>query len=123
MQTFNAKFLLIPIAILTIFSFTPADMLTGRWETKPSVKGNVTGIVFKENNSFEGYVNKKPFVSGTYEVKDSVLSFVDNGCEGKRAIYNLIFFSNSDSLRFSVISDDCEERRKGMSDIVLGRKK
>jgi hypothetical protein len=117
------KFFLISISIFTIFSFAPADMLIGRWETKPSPKGNVTGILFRDNNTFEGYINKKPFVSGSYEVKDSVLSFVDNGCDGKRAIYNIIFFSNNDSLRFSVISDPCEERRKGMSVTVFGRKK
>lgn len=38
---------------------TTNDMLAGRWESRPSEKGNVTGVVFKNGNSMEGYVNKK----------------------------------------------------------------
>lgn len=116
------KTILIISAIMTL-AFTAKDKLTGRWETKPSVKGNVTGIVFKSDNSFEGYVNKKPFVSGNYTLEDSVLSFVDNGCEGKKAVYKLIFFSNGDSLRFDPISDSCVQRKEGMTRTILGRVK
>jgi hypothetical protein len=117
------KTILIISAIMTFFAFTAKDKLTGRWETKPSVKGNVTGIVFKADNSFEGYVNKKPFVTGNYTVEDSVLSFVDNGCEGKKAVYKLIFFSNGDSLRFETINDSCTRRNEGMLRTILGRVK
>lgn len=97
------------------------ELLTGKWETKPSVNGNITGVVFKADYSFEGYVNKKPFVSGTYQFKDSILSFVDNGCEGRRGIYRVDFFSNTDSLRFIPIEDGCIERKEGMSRLVMGR--
>lgn len=69
--------------ITLILSFTSAGTLTGRWETKPSVNGNITGVVFKEDGSFEGYVNKKPFVSGTFTLEDDLFTFTDNGCEGK----------------------------------------
>jgi hypothetical protein len=113
----------IVIIIVTILAFLSADRLTGRWESKPSVKGNVTGIVFKSDSSFEGYVNKKPFVSGTYSLQGEVFSFVDNGCDGKRGIYKLIFFSNADSLRWELISDSCKERSEGMQRLVVGRVK
>ena len=114
------------IVYLLSFVVTAApssDKLTGRWETKPSVKGNVTGIVFKEDNSFNGYINRKPFFTGTYALRDSLLSFVDNGCAGVGATYVVRFFSNSDSIRFAVVSDSCAERRGGMERIVLGRVK
>ena len=115
------KTILISALITLIFSFTSADKLTGRWETKPSVNGNVTGVMFKEDGSFEGYVNKKPFVSGTYTLEDDLFKFTDNGCEGKTGIYKLNFFSDSDSLRFEVVSDSCTERKEGMLRLIMGK--
>jgi hypothetical protein len=114
---------LIITAGIILFSFLYSDPLTGRWETKPSAKGNVTGVVFKNDSILEGYVNKKPFTSGTYRFTstDSVLSFVDNGCNSVRGIYKVVFFNNSDSLRFKVISDSCVERRDGMQRLIMGR--
>jgi hypothetical protein len=116
------KLLLIAAAIATV-GLTTADKLTGRWETQPSEKGNITGVVFKADNSFEGYVNRKPFTTGNYTLQDSIFSFTDNGCNGVRGVYKIIFFSQSDSLRFIPISDSCTERKNGMSRMVLGRKK
>jgi hypothetical protein len=117
------KTLAISLIIMTIFSFPVKDKLTGRWETRPSQKGNVTGIVFKEDKSFEAYVNRKPFASGKYTLQDSVFTFTDTGCEGKPGTYIPVFFSGNDSLRFEVVSDSCLERQNGMKHIVLGRVK
>ena len=108
---------------LGFISFTLNTDLLGRWESKPSPKGNVTTVVFKNDNSFEGFINKKPFVSGHYSFSDGVLSFTDNGCNGKQGVYKIVFFSDSDSLRFEPISDSCEERKNGMSKTILGRVK
>lgn len=108
--------------IMVLFGFIEENKLIGRWESKPSEKGNVTGVVFKDS-TFEGYVNKKPFVSGVYKLENGNFSFVDNGCEGKLGVYKIIFFSDSDSLRFEPVSDSCEGRRNGMSRLILGRKK
>jgi hypothetical protein len=118
----NMKTILIAVT-MGLFAFAAKDKLTGRWESKPSIKGNTTGIVFKPNNSFEGYINKKPFVTGNYTLEDSLFSFVDNGCDGKKGVYKIIFFSNEDSIRFEVITDSCTERRNGMSRTILGRVK
>jgi hypothetical protein len=109
--------------VLCSFGFSPIDELVGRWETRPSENGNITGIVFKPDNSFEGYVNRKPFVSGTYRVTDNVMTFVDNGCEGMQGVYRLVFFSHSDSLSFEPIVDSCTDRKAGMTRLVLGRTK
>ena len=113
------------LALTILGAVTADDRLTGRWETQPSEKGNITGVVFKADNTIEGYVNKKPFVSGTYSFNpgDSILSFVDNGCNGMRGIYKVMFYSNSDSLRFNVISDSCTERKNGMLRLIMGRVK
>jgi len=115
------KTILMSAIVLTMMAFVTKDKLTGRWETKPSEKGNITGTVFKADNTFEVYINRKPFVSGTYTLQDSIFSFVDNGCEGKKGIYKIIFFSNEDSIRFVPVSDSCEQRKNGMSRTVMGR--
>lgn len=115
---------ILAFAVATLLlSFAFADTLTGRWQTKPSAKGNVTSVVFKHDNTFEGYINKKPFTSGTYAVQGDTLTFTDNGCLDLRGTYKLIFFSNADSLRFEAISDSCTERKGGMERTVLGRVK
>ena len=118
----NRKTMLI-CGTMMLLAFTTKDKLTGRWESKPSVNGNVTGVVFKPDNSFDGYVNKKPFVTGNYILRDSLFSFTDNGCNGVRGVYKLEFFSHADSLRFIAVSDSCTERKKGMTSLVLGRVK
>lgn len=99
------------------------DKLTGRWETKPSEKGNITGVVFNKDKTYEGYINKKPFVTGKYSLRRSIITIEESGCNGAPGVYKLIFFSNSDSLRFEPISDSCTERKQGMSRTILGRVK
>lgn len=113
--------MLISAAVAASLALTVKDKLTGRWQTQPSAKGNVTSVVFKADNSFEGFVNKKAFASGTYTLQDSIFSFTDNGCNGAKGIYKIIFFSNEDSIRFEPISDSCTERENGMRRTVLGR--
>jgi len=115
------KTIYVSAIIAVLFAFTTKDNLTGRWETKPSPNGNVTGVVFKDNNTFEGYINKKPFTSGSYTFQDNIFSFTDNGCAGMKGVYKVVFFSNSDSLRFEVINDSCTERKEGISRMILGR--
>lgn len=108
---------------LAAFALYPADKITGHWESPVSPNGNVTSVVFKTDGTFEGFVNRKAFVSGQYHFENDVLSFTDNGCEGKKGVYKMIFFSKNDSLRSEAISDSCIERREGMSRLVLGRVK
>ena len=113
----------ITTVILAFLSSTPKNVLLGRWETKPSVNGNVTGVVFKADSSYEAYINKKPFVSGRYIIKDSLVSIKENGCQDYVGTYRLVFFSHADSLRLVPVTDSCQQRREGMSRTILGRVK
>lgn len=115
------KFLFISICMLFLVNSDNPDKLKGRWQSKASPSGSVTSIYFPGDTTFEGFVNRKPFVTGTYTVTDSLFSFVDNGCDGKRGIYKLIFFSNNDSLRFEPVQDSCEPRKAGMIRLIVGR--
>ena len=117
------KLILFLMALMMPFKFIPADKLTGRWESKPSQKGNITGVTFSADSKLEGYINRKPFVSGVYTLKNDLISFTDNGCNGALAVYKIYFFSNEDSLRFEVVSDSCTERKNGMTRLILGRVK
>ena len=117
------KIILLMFAFASLITTGTGDFLTGKWESKPSVKGNVTGVIFKPDNTYVGYVNKKTFVNGTYSLMDSIISINENGCEGLTGVYKTILFSNADSLKFQPVNDSCEERKAGMSSIVLGRVK
>jgi len=118
------KRIFVTVGIVAILlAFAPKNKLVGRWETKPSSKGNVTGVVFNKDNTYEGYVNKKPFVSGNYSLSRNRITIEENGCNGVKAIYKLVFFSHQDSLRFEAISDSCTERKEGMERTILGRVK
>ena len=72
--------------------------------------------------TYEGYINKKPFVSGTYSFNnaDSVITIHEGSCNGVTTTYKVNFFSNADSIRFTVI-DSCEERKQGMQRLVPGK--
>ena len=113
------------IYLAAMAGFASAINLTGRWETNPSAKGNVTGVVFKNDGTYEGYINKKPFVSGTYSFNesDSVITIHESSCNGATGIYKVNLFSSADSIRFVAITDSCEERKEGMQRLVLGRVK
>jgi hypothetical protein len=111
------------LALLLAFVLTGADQLTGRWQSPPSPTGSVTSVVFKADQSFEGFINRKPFTTGRYTLKDSIFSFTDNGCNHVTGTYKLQFFSNNDSMRFVPVEDSCTERKGGMSKLVLGRTK
>lgn len=118
------KTILVTAIVTAILAFTSTDELKGRWESK-SETGTISGVVFKEDYSFEGYINKKPFVSGiySYSPEDSVFTLEDNGCNGITGIYKINFYSNSDSMRFVAINDSCTERKEGMQRLMMGRVK
>jgi hypothetical protein len=117
------KSLLFSALAIALFAFTIKDKLTGQWESPVSVKGNVTRVVFKDDGTFTGFINTKPFVTGNYTLKDSLFTFTDNGCNGMQGVYKAVFFSGEDSVRFVAVTDECIQRKGGMERIVLGRVK
>lgn len=107
---------------LLLLALSSSTKLVGRWESI-SATGNVTGVVFKEDNTFEGYINEKPFVSGTYSFHDSTFQMQDNGCMGATGTYTLHFFSKGDSFRIELVDDPCGPRSNGTNNRVFGRVK
>jgi hypothetical protein len=113
--------MMVPALALFVMSFVNPDLLTGRWQSPPSPTGSVMSVMFKPDNSFESFINKKPFAGGKYTLKDDIFTFSDNACDGRTGIYKIVLFSNADSLRFVPILDSCTERANGMSRLVLGK--
>ena len=114
------KIFLLPALLL--LAIVNNNKLVGRWESI-SPAGNVTGVVFKEDNTFEGDVNGKPFVSGTYTLRDSLYEMQDPGCGGAVGSYVLHFFSKGDSFLIELVNDPSEGRGNGTHNRVFGRVK
>jgi hypothetical protein len=111
------------LAAVLLFSIAPEkNKLTGKWAAPSSPMGTMT-VEFKEDGSFETLRDGYPHVTGDYELKDSVLTVSDAGCNFIAGKYKPRFFSNSDSVRFELVEDDCFSRAQQVSSIVLGRVK
>ena len=111
------------LPVITLLTLAFSNKLTGRWESISPSTGNITGVVFKADNTFEAYINQKPFVSGVYTLKDSIFTMMDNGCEGATGSYKITFFSKDDSIRLELLNDPCEPRGNGTNNRVFGRVK
>lgn len=93
----------------------------GKWLAAQSDNGNRGGARFYKDSTYEAFVNEVPFVTGTFSIRDSILTMSDYGCANKVGTYKLIRFGNCDSMRFELIDDECEGRRNGMTTTILGR--
>jgi hypothetical protein len=109
------------IGILIIFifaiSFTnDTNPLIGKWEYTGLSNGAPFKLlaIFRLNGTFDGFINKKEFVSGTYHLNKDTLYMSDATCnanyEGK---YRVEYFGQHDSLKFHVLQDTCAGRREG----------
>lgn len=114
------------ILTLTIFigcaalAFTfQQNTIVGRWEAKMP-DHTVGGVVYKQDHTYQAYVNKKVFVSGNYEIRNDTISMSDNSCPIK-GLYKLTFFA--DSVRYNVVIDSCKGRKNDVDKAVLGRVK
>lgn len=114
-------FILIIAALSASTYLKNNDKLVGRWESPVSPKGNITGVVFRNDSTYDSYINKKPFTSGVYRIHDGTITIRENGCGDREGTYQLIFYSNNDSLRFQSIADSCTERMNGMNRLRLGK--
>jgi len=111
---------LLVVFTLVLLAFKTPQTITGRWETiQPG--GNTLGMIFKPDNHFEGYVNKKPFVSGTYIFSHNTIILNGNGCIDMPGKYRINFLKNIDSILWEVISDSCAARKKGLDNVVFSR--
>jgi hypothetical protein len=93
--------------------------IVGRWEH--IFKDGPTNflVVFRADGTYDGFANKKAFVSGTYKMKNDTLYISDPTCNSKYAgTYRVEYFGKQDSIKFHVIQDTCIGRREGADGLV-----
>lgn len=116
-------FTIVGLALSAAVSVTPPNKLAGRWQTPKFSDGSVLMAIFRENGTFDGFVNGKAFVNGQYYVREDTLGMADASCgAGYYGTYRMNFFAK-DSVRFTVIRDTCPGRREGTDGVAFGRVK
>ena len=105
------------IAIFAIISFTSdTNSLVGKWEYSGQYQGGPFKLlaIFRSNGTFDGFINKKEFVSGMYRMQHDTLYISDPTCNAKyEGTYKVEYFGQLDSMKFHVIQDTCTGRKKG----------
>lgn len=116
------------LAIMLSFSaFSPSNeniSIVGKWECIKKFNGSAVSLVaiFRANGVYDGFVDKKAFVTGKYKMTQDTLHFIDvigNGIYD--ATYKVKFFGDRDSLKVSVIQDTVVGRRQGTDGFVFKR--
>jgi hypothetical protein len=115
------KNLILPglLAIVLFSAFTISDdpnPILGRWELKGADHGQPFSflVVFRTNGNYDGFLNKKTFVSGTFHMKHDTLYIADPICNSAyEGMYKVQYHGERDSLTFHVIRDTCRARREG----------
>lgn len=118
------KFHILTVILILAACTNKSSNIVGRWETK-SQKGNIVIGVFKADDSYEGYFNKKLFTKGTYSFKEGVVTFEDDkmtACSDIKGSYKVTFFADT-AIRFDVINDSCKPRNEGSNGVVYVRLK
>ena len=101
---------------------TPTNPLVGKWQQR--FPGQILLVNFRADGTYDGFVNGKMFVNGTYSLKQDVFSMNDGLCNlNYSGTYKMSFYSGTDSIRFKVMQDTCRTRRHGSDGLTLGRVK
>jgi hypothetical protein len=111
------QFSIFTTVLFAVLSFTAdSNPLVGKWEYSSTQQGSPFKLlaIFRANGTFDGFINKKEFVSGAYHMKHDTLYISDPTCNAQyNGIYKVEFFGQHDSLKFHVIQDTCKGRREG----------
>lgn len=107
------------LAITLLAAFTIKDKpspIQGRWEFRSIERGSPFSflLIFRTNRKYDGFMNKKTFVSGTYHMQHDTLYIADPICNSAyQGTYKIEYHGKADSLTFHVIRDTCRARREG----------
>lgn len=117
---------LLALVVLSAFKLTDGpNPLVGRWENIRLFQGAKMSLIgnFKSDGTYSGFINKKAFVTGKYQMKHDTLYIDDSTCgTGYTGIYQVQFFGQ-DSLKFHVIQDTCQGRREGTNGFLFRKLK
>lgn len=115
--------------ILSLSAFSPVNddySILGKWECIKTYNGSPLSLVaiFRANGVYDGFANKKAFITGKYKMMHDTLHISDVTCNSAyEGTYKVKFFGDRDSLQFNVIRDTCVGRREGSDGFVFKRLK
>jgi len=112
-------FSLLAVILLSAFAtINDPNPLLGKWENTRTYQGAVMSLMayFKADGSYSGFVNKKAFVTGKYQLKHDTLYFNDDN--NYAGTYKVQMFGQ-DSLKFHVIQDTVTGRREGTDNYLF----
>jgi len=116
---------LLAIGLLSAFKFNDESPIVGRWELNSVFQGQPFSflVVFRSTGNYDGFLNKKTFVSGTYQMKHDTLYISDPICNSNyKGTYKVEFFAQ-DSIKFHVLQDTCRGRKEGVNNLVYKKVK
>lgn len=116
------------LALVVLSAFTliiEPSPLVGRWENIRMLQGSKISLIgnFKADGSYSGFINKKAFVTGKYQMKHDTLYIGDNTCGLDFVGTYKVQFFGQDSLKFHVIQDTCQGRREGTDNFLFKKLK
>ncbi|WP_442587451.1 hypothetical protein ACSBL2_15510 [Pedobacter sp. AW31-3R] len=118
------------ISLLTLLLSTAFKLIDepnpilGRWEYKGVYQGQPYSflVVFRNNGNYDGFLDKKIFVSGTYQMKHDTLHVADPLCNNDYyGTYKVQYHGQMDSLTLHVVQDTCRARREGSDGFTFKR--
>jgi hypothetical protein len=113
------------IMVCAAIAFTgDTNPLVGKWEHSGISHGQPFNFmaIFRANGTFDGFINKKEFVSGTYHMKHDTLYMSDPTCNAQyEGSYKVEFFARQDSVKFHVVQDTCMGRKEGTNGLLFKR--
>jgi hypothetical protein len=116
-------FVVFVVIVFCAVAFTvDNNPLVGKWEYSGTSQGQPFKLlaIFRTNGTFDGFINKKEFVSGAYHMKHDTMYISDPTCNDKYdGTYKVEFFGQLDSLKFHVIQDTCTGRREGTNGLLF----
>jgi hypothetical protein len=117
---------LLAFVVLSAFKLSnEPNPLVGRWENTRLFQGSKISLIgnFKADGSYSGFINKKAFVTGKYQMKHDTLYIGDNTCGLEYTGTYKVQFFGQDSLKFHVIQDTCTGRREGTDNFLFKKLK
>lgn len=112
-------------ALLALSFQSATNPLLGRWE---SISKNKQGTfrflaIFHDNDTYDGVVNGKAFLTAKYHLQHDTILLRDEVCDARTTGLYRVIFINPDSICFKMISDSCIDRRQGTDGMAFKRLK
>ncbi|MBN8880340.1 MAG: hypothetical protein J0I32_22540 [Sphingobacteriales bacterium] len=125
------KQLLAVLSLILIFSACnnapeeqPDHNIAGEWDAHLDNQGKPYLVIgrFKDNGTYDAFIDGKLVVSGKYRTVGDSIYFRDGNCDmAYEGLYKLTYYK--DSVSFKMLQDTCQERIHGSNGVAMKRVK